>query len=110
MKGLGILLMSQPEGGAQEGGGIQTLIMFGAIFLVFYLFMIRPQMKKQKEQKKFRESLDKGTKIVTIGGIHGKIVELQENTAIIETEGGNRMKIEKSAISKEFAAEEMEKK
>jgi preprotein translocase subunit YajC len=110
MKGLGILLMSQPEGGAQEGGGMQTLIMFGAIFLVFYLFMIRPQMKKQKEQKKFRESLDKGTKIVTIGGIHGKIVELQENTAIIETEGGNRMKIEKSAISKEFAAEEMEKK
>lgn len=110
MKGLGILLMSQPEGGAKEGGGLQTLIMFGAIFLVFYLFMIRPQMKKQKEQKKFRESLDKGTKIVTIGGIHGKIVEMQENTVTIETEGGNRMKIEKSAISKEFAAEEMEKK
>lgn len=106
MKGLGILLMSQPEAG-QEGSGMQTLIMFGAIFLVFYLFMIRPQMKKQKEQRKFRESLEKGTKIVTIGGIHGKIVEVKENTVIIEIEGGNRLKIEKSAISKDFSGEEM---
>lgn len=109
MKGLGILLMAAPEAG-EEGGGMQTLIMFGAIFLVFYLFMIRPQMKKQKEAKKFKESLAKGTKIVTIGGIHGKIVELQENTATIEIEGGNRLKIEKAAISKEFSSEEMEKK
>lgn len=109
MKELGILLMAAPEAG-EEGGGMQTLIMFGAIFLVFYLFMIRPQMKKQKEAKKFKESLAKGTKIVTIGGIHGKIVELQENTATIEIEGGNKLKIEKAAISKEFSSEEMEKK
>ena len=108
MKELGILLMSKPEAG-QEGGGMQTLIMFGAIFLVFYLFMIRPQMKKQKEQRKFRESLEKGRKIVTIGGIHGKIAEVKENVVIIEIEGGNRLKIEKSAISKEFSQEEMEK-
>ncbi len=109
MKGLGIFLMTQPEAG-EEGGGMQTIIMFGAIFLIFYLFMIRPQMKKQKEQKKFREALDKGSKIVTIGGIHGKIVEVKENVVIIEIEGGNRLKIEKSAISKEFSAEEFEKK
>lgn len=109
MKHLGILLMAGPEAG-QEGSGIQTLIMFGAIFLVFYLFMIRPQMKRQKEQRQFRESLVKGNKVVTIGGIHGKIVEVQENTVIIETEGGNRLKMEKSAISKEFSSEEMEKK
>lgn len=109
MKELGMLLMASPEAG-QEGGGMQTLIMFGAIFLVFYLFMIRPQMKKQKEQRKFRESLAKGSKIVTIGGIHGKIAEVKENTVIIETEGGNRLKLEKSAISKEFSSEEMEKK
>lgn len=109
MRELGILLMSQPEG-AEEGGGMQTIIMFGAIFLVFYLFMIRPQMKKQKEAKKFKESLVNGAKIVTIGGIHGKVVEVKENVVIIETEGGNRLKLEKSAISKEFAAEEIEKK
>jgi preprotein translocase subunit YajC len=110
MKGLGILLMSQPAEGAEGGSGMQTIIMFGAIFVVFYLFMIRPQMKKQKEAKKFKESLQNGTKIVTIGGIHGKIAEIKENIVIIETEGGNRLKLEKSAISKEFAAEEMEKK
>ena len=109
MRELGILLMTPGEG-AEEGSGMQTIIMFGAIFLVFYLFMIRPQMKKQKEAKKFKESLANGTKIVTIGGIHGKILEVKENIVIIETEGGNRLKLEKTAISKEFAAEEMEKK
>ncbi len=109
MRELGILLMAPAEG-AEDGGGMQTIIMFGAIFLVFYLFMIRPQMKKQKEAKKFKESLVNGTKIVTIGGIHGKILEVKENVVIIEIEGGNKLKLEKSAISKEFAAEEMEKK
>ena len=109
MKEFGILLMAQAEG-AEDGGMMTQIMMFGAIFLVFYLFMIRPQMKKQKEAKKFKESLVNGTKVVTIGGIHGKIVEVKENVVIIETEGGNRLKMEKSAISKEFAAEEMEKK
>ena len=109
MRELGILLMAPAEG-AEEGGGLQTIIMFGAIFLVFYLFMIRPQMKKQKEAKKFKESLVNGTKIVTIGGIHGKILEVKDETVVIETEGGNRLKLEKAAIAKEFAAEEMEKK
>jgi preprotein translocase subunit YajC len=107
MKGMGVLLMAQQEGA--EGGGLQTLLMFGAIFVVFYFFMIRPQMKKQKEAKKFKESLVKGTKIVTIGGIHGKILELKEETVIIEIEGGNRIKLERAAIAKEFSAEEMEK-
>lgn len=110
MKGLGILLMSQPEGKEGGGGGMQTIIMFGAIFIVFYFFMIRPQMKKQKEIKKFKESLQNGTKIITIGGIHGKILEVRDEVVIIETEGGNRLKMEKSAIAKEFSAEEMEKK
>jgi len=109
MRELGILLMAPAEG-AEEGGGLQTIIMFGAIFLVFYLFMIRPQMKKQKEAKKFKESLVNGTKIVTIGGIHGKIMEVKDDVVIIETEGGNRLKLEKAAIAKEFAAEEMEQK
>lgn len=108
MKGIGILLMDQQEGA--EGSGWSTILMFGMIFVVFYFFMIRPQMKKQKEQKKFREALEKGTKIVTIGGVHGKIVEVKDNTAIIEVEGGNKLKIEKSAIAQEFSAEDMSKK
>ncbi len=69
------------------------------IVLVFYLFFIRPQMRKSKEQKKYREALKKGDKIITIGGIHGKIVEVQETTFTIEVEGQNRLKIEKSAVA-----------
>jgi preprotein translocase subunit YajC len=71
------------------------------IVVVFYFFMIRPQMKKQKEQNKFRLEIKKGDKIVTLGGIHGKIAEVQDKTFIIEVEGGVRIKIEKSAISME---------
>ena len=85
-------------GGAQ-GGGAAQFIPLVLIIVVFYFFMIRPQMKKAKEQKKYREALAKGDKIVTIGGIHGKIVEAQETTFIIEVEGGHKLKIEKSAIS-----------
>ncbi len=68
------------------------------ILVVFYFFMIRPQMKKQKELKKFRENLKTGDKIVTIGGIHGKIVEINDTTATITSEG-SRLRIDKSAIS-----------
>ena len=92
-----ILLMTpQTEG---EGGGLMSFLPLIAIILVFYLFFIRPQMKKSKDQKKFREELKKGQKIVTIGGIHGKIIEIGETSMVIEVEGQNRLKIEKSAIA-----------
>jgi len=104
MKGI---LLQEPATGI-GGFGIEQILMFGAIFVVFYFFMIRPQMKKQKEQKKFREALVKGNKVVTIGGVHGKIEEVKEDTVIISVEGGNKLKIEKAAIAKEFSAEEME--
>ena len=109
MNKLGILLQIPAETADGGQGMITQIMMFGAIFLVFYLFMIRPQMKKQKESKKFKESLINGTKVVTIGGVHGKIMEVKEDTVIIEVEGGNRLKMEKAAIAKEFAAEEMAK-
>lgn len=70
-----------------------------AILGVFYFFMIRPQMKKQKELKKFRENLAPGDKIVTIGGIHGKILEVNEDNLLISCEGSSKLRIEKSAIS-----------
>jgi len=70
------------------------------IIVVFYMFLIRPQSKRAKEERKFREALKKGDKIVTIAGIHGKVLELDETTAIIETEGQGKLKIEKSAIAK----------
>jgi preprotein translocase subunit YajC len=76
----------------------QQIIMLVLILVVFYFFMIRPQMKKQKELKKFREGLGVGDKVVTIGGIHGKILEVAEATILIGTESG-KLRLDKSAVS-----------
>ena len=81
---------------SQQLQGIFPIIL---IIIVFYFFMIRPQLKKTKEQKKFRENIKIGDKIVTIGGIHGKIADVQETTFMITVEGGVKLKIERSAIS-----------
>lgn len=82
------------------GGGnpMSSLVMIIAMIAIFYLFMIRPQAKKQKELKKFRESMKPGDKVVTIGGIHGKILEIAESTVLISSEG-TKIRVEKSAIS-----------
>lgn len=97
MQTLQILLMA-PQGGGQ-GSGFSSLIMMVLIFVVFYFFMIRPQMKKAKDEKNFKETLKKGDKIVTIGGIHGKITEVEEKTFIVEIDNGVKVKVEKSAVS-----------
>lgn len=92
---------------SEGGGGIGAFLPLILIILVFYLFFIRPQMKKQKDLRKYRESLKKGDRVVTIGGIHGKIVEEQERTFIIEVEGQNRLKIEKTAVAMEGVSENL---
>ncbi len=84
---------------AQSGSGKSTMIMLGLMFVVMYFFMIRPQMKKNKLQQAFKETIKKGDKIVTNGGIHGKIAEIREQVFIIDTEGGGKLKIEKASIS-----------
>ena len=76
----------------------QMLLYFALIFGVMYFFMIRPQIKKQKEEQKFRDELKKGDKVITTGGIHGKIVEISEKTVVIEN-NGVRLKIERSSIA-----------
>jgi len=86
---------------ATGGFGPQQIIVFGLIALVFYFFMIRPQVKKQKDQKKFVTELKKGDKVVTTAGMHGKIAEIAENTFLLETEGGHKIRHDKSAISLE---------
>ena len=90
-----VLLMA----GGGSGGGLTSFIPMILIIVVFYFFMIRPQLKKSKDQKKFRENIKLGDKIVTIGGIHGKIAEVGETTFIITVEAGVKLKIEKSAVS-----------
>lgn len=71
------------------------------IIVVFYFFMIRPQMKKAKDHKKFVEELKKGDKVITTSGIHGKIVDLNDTTFLIEVESGTKIRFEKSSISLE---------
>ncbi len=80
--------------------GISSMLPFLAMIVVIYFFMIRPQMSKQKKEKKFQTDIKKGIKVITSSGIHGKIVELNEsdNTVTIET-GAGKIRFEKSAIS-----------
>jgi preprotein translocase subunit YajC len=83
------------------GGAMGQLIMILLIIVVFYFFMIRPQMKKAKDEKLFKESLLKGDKVVTIGGVHGKIIDVNDTTFIIEVDNNVKLKVEKTAISAE---------
>lgn len=83
---------------------MDQLIMLVLILVVFYFFMIRPQMKKQKELKKFREGLSVGDKVVTIGGIHGKVLEVSESTVLVSVDSG-KIRVDKSAVSN--SAEDM---
>ena len=88
---------------AAGGGGMVQLVLMGGIILVFWLFMIRPQAKKAKEQKKFIENMQKGDKVVTIAGIHGTINKINEDATIqLEVSPGSYLKIEKSSISMEW--------
>ncbi|HEY8929874.1 MAG TPA: preprotein translocase subunit YajC [Mucilaginibacter sp.] len=84
----------------QTGIDPRQLIMLGAIALVFYFFMIRPQVKKQKDQKKYVNELKKGDKVVTTAGIHGRIIDVQDTTFLVEVDNG-KIRFDKSAISLE---------
>ena len=86
---------------SQSTANTMNLVMIGGIIVIFYFFMIRPQQKKQKDQKKFIEEVKKGDHVVTIGGIHGRIAEIEGDTIILEVEKGGRIKFSKSAISME---------
>lgn len=89
---------------AASGSGATQLFLLGAMILVFWLFMIRPQAKKAKEAKKFQENLQKGDKIVTIAGIHGVVNKVNEdNTIELQISPGSFIKVEKSAISMEWS-------
>ncbi|MBW7845165.1 MAG: preprotein translocase subunit YajC [Bacteroidia bacterium] len=92
-----ILLMAGAPG---DAGGVGSFLPLILIMVVFYFFMIYPQMKKSKQQKKFREALAEGDKVVTVGGIHGKIEKMDETSFIINSEG-TRLRIDKTSISME---------
>ena len=90
-------------GDPQKGGGTIQLLFLGLMILVFWLFMIRPQAKKAKQQKTFIDNLQKGDKVVTIAGIHGVVNKVNDdNTLSLEINPGSYIKIEKSAISMDW--------
>lgn len=93
------MLLSILLQGGQPASATPTIIMFGLMFVVFYFFMIRPQQKKARDARKFRESLGKGTRVVTIGGAHGKVVEVDEKTVLLEVDQNVKVRFEKSAIA-----------
>ena len=94
-----LLFAMAPQGGDGGGGLISTLIMFGAIFLIFYFMIIRPQQKRAKERDKLLANLEKGDKVITNGGIHGIIAGLEEKTALLQIEEKVKIKIERTAIT-----------
>lgn len=81
------------------GAGLTSLLPFALIIVVFYFFMIRPQVKKQKEQKSFAAALKKGDKVVTTSGMHGKVIDIADTTILLETEGGHKIRFNKGAVS-----------
>ncbi|MFW6231766.1 MAG: preprotein translocase subunit YajC [Spirochaetota bacterium] len=95
------LMMAAP--GADAAGGsasiVPTLITFGLVFVIFYFLIIRPQNKKQKETKKMLESLKKGDRVVSIGGIHGTITSIKDDTVVLKIDSNTKMTFSRSAIS-----------
>ncbi|MCE2496002.1 MAG: preprotein translocase subunit YajC [Flavobacteriales bacterium] len=87
------------------GGGFGGFLPVLLIIVVFYFFMIRPQMKRQKDEKNFRSEIRKGQRVVTNGGMHGKITEMTDTTITLEVQNGIKIKMEKASISKELSAQ-----
>jgi preprotein translocase subunit YajC len=92
---------------AAGGSSMSTLLMLAGMFAIMYLFMIRPQMKRQKEARAFRDAVKKGDQVVTIGGLHGKVVSVSEKTVVLEFESG-KARIDKTALSATGSAETQE--
>ncbi len=97
-----ILLMMQPQEGA-ESNPLMSFLPLLLIIVVFYFFMIRPQVKRQKETRKFRESLQKGDKVVTTGGIYGKIAKIEETVIHLEIAKEVVIKVDKNGIVKDMS-------
>jgi preprotein translocase subunit YajC len=93
-----LIILQENAGG---GGGTMMLLMMAAIFAVMYFFMIRPQQKKQKQIAQMRNSLQKGDKIITAGGIYGIIVEMKENYVLVEIDKDVKIRVDRTTIFKD---------
>jgi preprotein translocase subunit YajC len=94
----------------QDGGGgslVSTFIMFGAIFLIFYFMIIRPQQRRAKERDKMLSNVQKGDRVVTSGGLHGVVAGMDEKTVLLQVSDNVKMKFERSAISAIISSKEI---
>lgn len=105
------LIAMGPQQGAQGGGSmVSTLIMFGAIFAIFYFMIIRPQQKRAKEREKLISNLQKGDKIITTGGMYGTIAGVEEKTVLIQVTENVKIKFDKSAVNVITSSKEIDQK
>ena len=95
---LNTVLLQAATGGTGAGSGWSSMIMIVALIAIFYFFMIAPQQKKQKKNNAFRDSLKSGDKVMTAGGIYGRIRDIKDNAVILEIADGVRIKIDKNSI------------
>ena len=101
-----ILLMGQPAGAAAgQSNAFVTFLPLILVFVIFYFFMIRPQMKKQKELSNYRNSLKKGDNVITTGGIYGRVNEVKDNYVMLEVGGDLKLKVDKSALIQDPTAD-----
>ena len=98
-----INFLQAAQGGQGGGGGLTMLLMLALIFVVMWLFMIRPQQKRQKELNNFRDNLKKGDKVVTVGGIYGTILEVNDNKVMLEIDKDVKIKVDKASLVKDFS-------
>lgn len=96
-----LFFMTQPTGSTGGSNPLISFLPLILVFVVFYFFMIRPQMKKQKELNNYRNSLSKGDKVFTTGGIYGRVVEVKDNFVMIDVGGDVKLKVDKSAVLKD---------
>ncbi len=95
------VILQQTATSSATGGNWTFLIMMAAIFVVMYFLMIRPQKKRQKELKEYRDNLKKGDKVITAGGIYGTIAEVKENYVLLEVDTNVKIRVDKSTLVKD---------
>ena len=94
----------QASAAAPQGGSSWSMfIMLALVFVVMWLFMIRPQRKQQKELEKFRSELKKGDRVVTAGGIYGTVADIQDKSILIKVDGEVKLRVDKSSILKDYS-------
>jgi preprotein translocase subunit YajC len=103
---LNTIIAMAPSGNGGGGSFISTIIMFGAIFLIFYFMIIRPQQKRAKEREKMLSNMQKGDKVVTSGGLHGIIAGIDEKTVLLQVGDNVKLKFDRTAISSIVATKE----